>query len=72
MEIKNISGAFGNYPVGSIGAVLNSLLDDYDIPMRIVDSVRVGNGSIHYGNKLYGTYHWTDEGKMIFIREKTK
>jgi len=60
-------GAFGSYPEGSIGAVLNCLLNQYQIPMHIVDSVQVGNGEVFYAGKLYGTYEWI-EGEFLFKR----
>lgn len=63
-----ISGPFGRYESGSSGAVLNSLVRKFNIPLRIVeDLILTGNSLFLYG-KFYGNYIWKEDGTLHFTK----
>lgn len=67
MNNTKINGPYGSYKSGSIGAVLNSLSEVYNIPLTTIDRLTFGNGKIYDGDKLFGVYSW-NENELLFVR----
>lgn len=51
-----VSGAFGNYKVGSMGEVLNTLVEHYHVPLTVAEIVLVGDSTISYMGTRIATF----------------
>lgn len=69
---KTISGPFGNYPHGSVGAVLNSLCEEYCIPLSKVEDLTVSDGVLTLHGKEFGYYCWDEDGLDFIYAPSTK
>lgn len=58
--VKNISGPFGHYPWGSVGAVLNSAVNDEHVSLTNVENFRIADRTIEMSGKTVGRFRWFD------------
>lgn len=67
-----ISGSFGHYPIRSLGGVLNTMCNIYNIPVNKTDSVtcgfEAGIGIIHYNGKVVAKYIYFEGVPYPIIR----
>lgn len=62
--MKTFSGPFGNYPTGSIGAVLNALCEQEGRSSGVVGNYAIGNGKVlanPSSDKVVATFEWVDD-----------
>ena len=68
--MKTISGPYGSYKSGSIGAILNSLVEVYGYSTTKVDNFTFSNGKVYNGEKLCGMYEWLEDGSLLFVKRQ--
>ncbi len=62
MSGEVIRGPFGTYAWGTTGALLNSLTEEWGIPLTKVERLTVGDGELKLNGKLFGYYCWDEDG----------
>ena len=70
--MKTINGPYGSYKSGSVGAILNSLVEVYGYSTCAVDNLRFGNGKVFRGDQLFGAYEWLEDDTLLFVRREPK
>lgn len=53
---EKTTGPFGGYEIGSVGAILNLLVRQEQIPLRIAEQVTVGENIVNYGNEVVSRF----------------
>lgn len=73
-EGKMCSGPFGDYRVGSTGAVLNALCEQEGRPVSQVGCWAIGNGKVWSSptsGNLLATFHWVEDDIVFEWVSKT-
>lgn len=65
-----MNGPFGHYTGQTVGVILNTMYTQEKIPLRIVESVTVGNGEIFYGGEKFGEYKFLGYSDQLVFRWK--
>lgn len=62
MNDKFITGPFGTYKWGSVGAVMNSMVEEWKIPLWKVSDCTFSNGEVLWNDKVLGYWTWHEDG----------